>query len=86
MAEGGDDEETKRLLEVEKIHSADLEKLQKLRQVLAKKNQEIAKLTRAIDEIPTLAELLQYEYPTLYFIERNKQDSGNVPHMPIKSP
>ena len=31
------------------------------KQVLARKNQEIAKLTRAIDDIPTRAELLQYE-------------------------
>lgn len=61
VKQGEDDEEAKRLLEVERIYKTDLAKLQKLRQVLARKNQEIAKLTRAIDDIPTRAELLQYE-------------------------
>jgi chromosome segregation ATPase len=58
---GDDDEDTKKLLEVEKIFEQDKAKLDKLRQLLAKKNQEIAKMTRQIDDIPTRAELLQYE-------------------------
>merc|ERR1712195_374029 len=59
VKQGEDDEEAKRLLEVEKIYKTDMAKLQKLREVLARKNQEIAKLTRAIDDIPTRAELLE---------------------------
>jgi len=55
------DEETQRMLEIERIYDADLAKLNKLRQVLAKKNQEIARIVRAIDDIPTRAELIQYE-------------------------
>jgi hypothetical protein len=71
---GDNDEETKRMMEIEKFHSADLAKLQKLRQVLAKKNQEIAKITRAIDDIPTRAELLQYErrFVELYELVQEK--------------
>lgn len=58
-AEG--DEETKKMLEIESIYEVDLAKLTKLRQVLAKKNQEIANVNRQIDDIPTRAELLQFE-------------------------
>jgi len=60
--EAGDtDDETKRMREIEKLYDRDMEKLNKLRTVLAKKNQEIARINRLIDEIPTRAELLQYE-------------------------
>lgn len=50
-----------RLREIETIYEADVDKHAKLRQVLARKNQEIAAVVRAIDDIPTRAELLQYE-------------------------
>jgi len=60
--EAGDtDDETKRMREIEKLYDRDMEKLNKLRTVLARKNQEIARINRLIDEIPTRAELLQYE-------------------------
>jgi len=60
--EAGDtDDETKRMREIEKLYDRDMDKLTKLRTVLAKKNQEIARINRLIDEIPTRAELLQYE-------------------------
>jgi hypothetical protein len=39
---GEHDEETKRLVEIERLHAGDLAKLSRIRQVLAKKNQEIA--------------------------------------------
>lgn len=55
------DEEMKRMLEIESIYDQDLAKLNRLRQVLAKKNQEIARIVRQIDDIPTRAELIQYE-------------------------
>lgn len=71
----GDDEESKRMREIEAIYEADLDKLQKMRKVMAKKNQEIANIRRQIDEIPTRAELLQYErrcvllfVPSLLFV------------------
>lgn len=55
------DAELARLREIETIYDADAEKHAKLRQVLARKNQEIAAVVRAIDDIPTRAELIQYE-------------------------
>jgi len=58
---GESDEEIKRVHEIEQIFDTDLNKLSKMRQVLAKKNQEISTIARSIDDIPTRAELLQYE-------------------------
>jgi len=55
------DEETKKMREIEKIHDADLEKLNKITLALAKKNQEISIIQRQIDDQPTRAELLQFE-------------------------
>jgi hypothetical protein len=55
------DEEAARMAEVERIYRADAGKVTKLRQLLAGKNQEIAKTNRLIDEVPTRAELLQFE-------------------------
>lgn len=68
------DEETKKMFEIEKIFGTDAQKLQKLRQVLASKNQEIAKINRMIDEIPTRAELLQFErrFVELYELVQDK--------------
>jgi len=68
------DDETKKMFEIEKIFGNDTQKLQKLRQVLASKNQEIAKLNRMIDEIPTRAELLQFErrFVELYELVQDK--------------
>jgi len=61
LESGEDDEETKQLREVEQIYEQDQAKLDKLRRVLAAKNQGIMKMNREIDEIPTRAELIQYE-------------------------
>ncbi len=59
-ASAGDDEAA-RMGEVEKIFLSDTAKIAKLRQLLAGKNQEIARTQREIDEVPTRAELLQFE-------------------------
>ena len=48
-----DNEEIKRMREVERLWSGDVDRMQKLRNSLAKKNQEIQKIVRQIDEIPT---------------------------------
>mmetsp|Transcript_7207 Transcript_7207/g.13666 ORF Transcript_7207/g.13666 Transcript_7207/m.13666 type:complete len:631 (-) Transcript_7207:188-2080(-) len=74
LEDGENDEETQRMMEIEKIYNTDMAKMAKLRQVLAKKNQEIAKVTRAMDDIPTRAELLQYErrFVELYELVQDK--------------
>jgi len=46
---------------VDEEYEAHREKLHKIRLLLAKKNREIASLQRKIDEIPTRAELSQYQ-------------------------
>lgn len=46
---------------IEKQYSSDKEKLQKIRGLLARKNREIASLQRKIDEVPSRAELSQYQ-------------------------
>ncbi|GAB6033391.1 Coiled-coil domain-containing protein 93 [Chamberlinius hualienensis] len=56
-----DHEDQERNQLIEKHYQADKEKLQKLRLLLAKKNREIAVLQRKLDEIPTRAELSQYQ-------------------------
>ena len=58
----GDDDETARMKAVETMYNKEMETLNKLRRVLAKKNQEIASLRRRIDEVPTRAELLQFQH------------------------
>ncbi|CAH1238702.1 CCDC93 [Branchiostoma lanceolatum] len=55
----GEDQERSRL--IEKQYQADKEKLHKIRLLLARKNREIAQLQRKIDEVPSRAELSQYQ-------------------------
>jgi len=55
------DEETKKMKEVERIYGEDKGKLDKINLTLASKLQQIAKVNREIDDIPTRAELMQYE-------------------------
>jgi len=73
-AGGEEDEETARMRAVERMHTTELDSLSKLRRVLARKNQEIASLNRRIDEVPTRAELLQYErrFVELYELSSEK--------------
>ena len=54
-------EENKKLKDIEDMHTKVLLKYNKLRQVLAETNLEIANTSRCIDDIPTRSELIQYE-------------------------
>ncbi|XP_071955129.1 coiled-coil domain-containing protein 93-like [Antedon mediterranea] len=65
-----DSEEGERNRLIEKQFQADKEKLHKIRLLLARKNREIANLQRKIDEVPSRAELTQYQRR---FIELYKQ-------------
>jgi len=56
-----DEQKDSRPPEIEEAFLKDKAKIDKLRQALAKKNQDISSIVRAIDEIPARAELLQYE-------------------------
>ncbi|KAA0715565.1 Coiled-coil domain-containing protein 93 [Triplophysa tibetana] len=56
----GDDKKEMNLL-IDQQHSADREKLQKIRLLMARRNREIAILQRKIDEVPSRAELTQYQ-------------------------
>lgn len=60
--EGGESEEDQeRSKMIDKQYQADSEKLHKIRLVLARKNREIGGLQRKIDEVPSRAELSQYQ-------------------------
>ncbi|XP_056245825.1 coiled-coil domain-containing protein 93 isoform X1 [Seriola aureovittata] len=62
MASGQDtEEETERNQLIEKQYDTDREKLQKIRLLMARRNREIAILHRKIDEVPSRAELTQYQ-------------------------
>ncbi|XP_071102764.1 coiled-coil domain-containing protein 93-like isoform X1 [Haliotis cracherodii] len=56
-----DSEDKARAGLIDKQYTADKEKLHKIRLLLARKNREIAGLQRKIDEVPTRAELSQYQ-------------------------
>uniref|UniRef100_A0A4W4GXK2 Coiled-coil domain-containing protein 93 n=1 Tax=Electrophorus electricus TaxID=8005 RepID=A0A4W4GXK2_ELEEL len=61
----GDEAEDQKVLKAPRIsiaqHRADQEKLQKIRLLMARRNREIAILQRKIDEVPSRAELTQYQ-------------------------
>lgn len=61
MDGGMDPREEARLKKIDQIFETDKVKFGKARQILADKNQEIAKVARRLDSYPTRAELLQYE-------------------------
>jgi len=61
MDRGIDPREEARLKKIDQIFETDKVKFGKARQILADKNQEIARVTRRLDSYPTRAELLQYE-------------------------
>ncbi|KAM9347427.1 coiled-coil domain-containing protein 93 isoform 2-T2 [Symphorus nematophorus] len=61
-ASGQDTEEDKERNElIDKQYNTDREKLQKIRLLMARRNREIAILQRKIDEVPSRAELTQYQ-------------------------
>uniref|UniRef100_A0A8C9Z2D6 Coiled-coil domain-containing protein 93 n=1 Tax=Sander lucioperca TaxID=283035 RepID=A0A8C9Z2D6_SANLU len=55
------EEEKERNQLIDKQYNSDREKLQKIRLLMARKNREIAILQRKIDEVPSRAELTQYQ-------------------------
>ncbi|XP_019715374.1 coiled-coil domain-containing protein 93 [Hippocampus comes] len=57
----GTEEEKERNQLIDKQHNADREKLQKVRLLMARRNRDIAVLQRKIDEVPSRAELAQYQ-------------------------
>ncbi|KAM4608454.1 coiled-coil domain-containing protein 93 [Polymixia lowei] len=62
MASGDDTEEEKERNQlIDKQYNTDREKLQKIRLLMARRNREIAILQRKIDEVPSRAELTQYQ-------------------------
>ncbi|CAL8240822.1 unnamed protein product [Merluccius merluccius] len=62
MASGEDTEEKmERNQLIDKQYNSDREKLQKIRLLMARRNREIAILQRKIDEVPSRAELTQYQ-------------------------
>lgn len=56
-----DNDEMERVTLIERQYDADKEKLKKIKLVLAQVNREIALLQRKIDEVPSRAELSQYQ-------------------------
>uniref|UniRef100_A0A8C5TNQ3 Coiled-coil domain-containing protein 93 n=1 Tax=Malurus cyaneus samueli TaxID=2593467 RepID=A0A8C5TNQ3_9PASS len=58
-AENGEEQEPNKIIEQQ--YKAEKEKLQKIRLLLARRNREIAILQRKIDEVPSRAELTQYQ-------------------------
>ncbi|XP_030642005.1 coiled-coil domain-containing protein 93 [Chanos chanos] len=58
--EDADDQKERRQL-IERQYTTDREKLQKIRLLMARRNREIAILQRKIDEVPSRAELTQYQ-------------------------
>ncbi|XP_072253910.1 coiled-coil domain-containing protein 93 isoform X1 [Leuresthes tenuis] len=61
-ASGQDTEEEKERSQlIDKQYNTDREKLQKIRLLMARRNREIAILQRKIDEVPSRAELTQYQ-------------------------
>ncbi|XP_027710481.1 coiled-coil domain-containing protein 93 isoform X2 [Vombatus ursinus] len=58
-SEDGDEKEPNRIIEQQ--YKIEKEKLQKIRLLLARRNREIAILQRKIDEVPSRAELTQYQ-------------------------
>ncbi|KAG7239113.1 hypothetical protein INR49_029993 [Caranx melampygus] len=62
MASGQDTEEEKERNQlIDKQYNTDREKLQRIRLLMARRNREIAILQRKIDEVPSRAELTQYQ-------------------------
>ena len=54
-------DDTQNLLEVERLHELEVNKANQMRRLVGSKGREIAALHRQVDDIPTSAELMQYE-------------------------
>jgi hypothetical protein len=55
------DEETARLAEIEALFDAEEGKAASMRRLVGQKGREISSLARQVDDVPTSAELMQYE-------------------------
>jgi chromosome segregation ATPase len=55
------DEDMQKLVEVERMHEAEEGKAAQMRRLVGQKGRDIAALRRQVDDIPTSAELMQYE-------------------------
>jgi hypothetical protein len=55
------DEEGAKLAEIEQLHAAEDAKASKMRRLVGQKGRDIALLMRQVDDVPTSAELMQYE-------------------------
>ena len=75
QAAGDNSEESNRLKEIEDMYAQMQKKFNKLRKLLAKRSQEVALVSRQIDDIPTRTELLQYERR---FVELYEQVSSSL--------
>eukprot|EP01034_Spumella_vulgaris_P022214 gene22214-28328_t len=61
LEESEDTDENRKLRDIEDMHGKVLAKYNKLRQLLAETNLEVANAVRTIDDVPTRTELIQYE-------------------------
>jgi len=68
-------EEEEKMQQIEQMFEKDNTKFSKIRSALAHKNQEIALLSRKMDDIPTRTELIQYEKS---FVELYEQVSAKL--------
>jgi len=60
-SDADESEDAKRLRDIEEMYASMQKKMQKLQKLLAKRSQEVALVSRQIDDVPTRSELLQYE-------------------------
>jgi len=70
-----DSEDSRRIAKVEALYSSDKQKYDKVRRMLAQRNQQIAMIRRKMNSYPSRAELLQYEKR---FVELYEQTSTRL--------
>tara|TARA_B110000305_G_scaffold239331_1_gene306802 strand:+ start:671 stop:862 length:192 start_codon:yes stop_codon:yes gene_type:complete len=61
VSDEDNEEEIARMKEVESMHEKTLNRHNKIRQLLAQRNLQVASTSRMIDDVPTRTELIQYE-------------------------
>ena len=75
QAKSADDDETANLVEIERLHAAEDGKASQMRRLVGQKGREISALHRQVDDIPSSAELMQYERR---FRELNQQVASKL--------
>eukprot|EP01132_Coremiostelium_polycephalum_P002788 gene2788-3467_t len=70
-----DTEDEERKQQINQAYDTDVTKLKKLKQLLNKKNRDISLLQRLLDELPSRAELLQYQRQ---FVELSEQSDSKL--------